>query len=53
LESEVMPRPEEKVHIPLDFKEALGDLLKVKPQPTRKKAAKPKRDKKTSAKDGR
>jgi hypothetical protein len=26
-----MARPEKKVHIPLDFKEALRDLLKVKP----------------------
>jgi len=29
-----MPRPQEKVSLhPLDFKEALSDLLKVKPVP--------------------
>ena len=28
-----MPRPEKKVHIPLDFAEALADLLKVQPEP--------------------
>lgn len=34
-----MPRPQEKVSLhPLGFKEALGDLLKVKPEPKPKKA---------------
>lgn len=26
-----MPRPQKKVHIPLDFEEAVADLLKVDP----------------------
>ncbi len=32
--------PKEPLRIPLDFDEALSDLLKVKPKPTDKKAKK-------------
>lgn len=45
-----MPRPQEKVSLhPLGFKEALGDLMKVKPEPEPKKA--PKRIAKKPKKD--
>ncbi len=33
-----MPRPEEKVRLPLPFREALSDLLKVKPEAPAKRA---------------
>ena len=34
--------PKEPLRIPLDFDEALSDLLKVKPEPTKDKKAKKK-----------
>jgi hypothetical protein len=46
-----MPRPEEKVHIPLDFKEAVSDLLKVKPEPKSKKQAR--RSKRKNVRSGK
>lgn len=35
-------RPQQRVHIPLDFKEAMSDLLKVKPEQQPKRATKSK-----------